>query len=95
MNKLAAIANHQNTNMPDINYHRPDRLRQYVSIYKHQFHAAGSWAKWLNVNLEKEIFDHGDYGNFVHSIPANAELINSAAWLDDNGNIWSFQSDFR
>jgi hypothetical protein len=67
--------------MPNLPYNRPEGRRQYLSIAKHQFHAANNHSKWLNINIERLVFDNADYGGFNH---VNPQL----AWSDHNGNLW-------
>lgn len=74
--------------MPDIDYDRPTRPRQYLSINKHQRTATSHYNKWICINTEKQVFDNADYG----SISGNG---NNDAWLDTKGNLWGFLELFE
>lgn len=73
--------------MANIPYDRGEGKKKYVSIEKHQLHVNNAHAKWLSVNIERNLFDHADYGNFEHNEQ-------SRSWTDENENMWSFENDF-
>jgi hypothetical protein len=73
--------------MPDIIYMRPAGRKQYTSISKHQSNADNRWNKWINMNIERDLFDFADYGNF-NKIP-NGNL----SWVSHDTNMWSLEQD--
>ena len=50
--------------MPNIIYEREVGRRKYVSIEKHRSVAHNRHSKWLSINIEKDLFDYADYGNY-------------------------------
>jgi hypothetical protein len=73
--------------MPDIEYNRPGRARQYLHRMKHHRNANNNYSKWISNQIEQSTFDAADYGNHQNR-PDDPE------WLDDNGNLWGFLQDF-
>jgi hypothetical protein len=73
--------------MPDIVYTRPANRKKYISIAKHQTTALNSYSKWLSINIERNLFDYADYGNFNKT--ANTNL----SWTCQSGNMWSLNQD--
>lgn len=71
--------------MPTIEYTRPEGRRKYLSIAKHQSNANNNHSKWVSMNVEKDLFDYADYGNF-----RKAES-HTLSWLCAAGNLWSLQ----
>ena len=74
--------------MPNIIYEREVGRRKYVSIEKHRSVAHNRHSKWLSINIEKDLFDDADYGNYEK----NVEKDNSG-WLCASGNLWALQND--
>lgn len=74
--------------MPDIPYDRPEGRRKYTSIAKHQSMAQNQHAKWLSINIERDLFDFADYGNYGKNVK-NGEI----GWVCDSGNMWALQRD--
>lgn len=72
--------------MPDREYDRPQGRRQYLSIAKHQRVARNRHSKWIDFPTERSVFDNADNGTLNQT--------QGIAWLDDNGNLWGFLSDF-
>lgn len=73
--------------MPNIEYNRAGRPRQYISIQKH--HHTSRWknaSKWISYDIEKDTFDAADYGN-------HNRTEDDQPWLDDRGNLWGFLND--
>ncbi len=73
--------------MPDIKYKRPEGKKKYLSIAKHQSKTKNKYAKWISMNVERDLFDYADYGNFQKKDYGNLE------WKCDVGNLWSLQAD--
>lgn len=73
--------------MPNINYDRENRDRQYISIQKHHRNARNEYSKWFSLELEKDTFDAADYGNHEHRE-------GDESWADDRGNLWGFLENF-
>lgn len=73
--------------MPDIIYNRPQGRRKYISISKHQRTGIGQFSKWINVNIEKDMFDYSDYGNYL-KLPAQ-----NISWICSKGNLWAVMED--
>ncbi len=73
--------------MPDIEYKRPDGRKKYLSIAKHQANANNRHSKWISMNIERDLFDYADYGNFDKI--DNGDL----SWACQEGNLWSLQQD--
>jgi len=73
--------------MPDIIYNRPIGHKKYISIAKHQVNANNSHSKWMSVNIEKDMFDYADYGNYMKL--SNVNL----SWSCSNDNLWSILED--
>ena len=63
--------------MPNIIYEREVGRRKYVSIEKHRSVAHNRHSKWLSINIEKDLFDYADYGNYEK----NVEKDNSAGFV--------------
>lgn len=72
--------------MPNIDYNRPNKARQYISITKHQSIAVNKYSKWINVAIERAVFDNADNGTLDQS--------QGIAWLDSTGNMWGFLQHF-
>ena len=73
--------------MPDIIYNRPEGRKKYISIAKHQSNANNSHSKWISMNIERDLFDYSDYGNFekIENINLN--------WTCQAGQMWSLNRD--
>lgn len=69
--------------MPDIPYNRPNNRRKYLSIAKHQSNARNNHSKWINMNIERDLFDFADYGNYEKNDNQNL------SWTCTTGNMWS------
>lgn len=70
--------------MPDREYNRPNRDRQYISIQKHHHTSRNKYgSKWISFEIEKDTFDSADYGNFRKNQVGNS-------WEDLEGNLWGF-----
>ncbi|MDQ1858301.1 hypothetical protein SAMN05421856_105116 [Chryseobacterium taichungense] len=72
--------------MPNINYTRPIGRKKYISIEKHQSTARNKYAKWISINVERDLFDYADYGNFtkIENNPIDIE------WTcTSSNNMWS------
>ena len=74
--------------MPDRPVERPGRIRQYLSIHKHQVNSYGEGSKWTNFQTEIDTFDVADYGNF-NKQPGDS------SWEDDKMNLWGVLPGFR
>jgi len=74
--------------VPDIEYDREGRDKQYLSINKHQKNARNGYSKWVSINIEKEVFDNADYGNFTH-------VVGDIHWADQEGNLWGMHQDYE
>lgn len=73
--------------MPDIIYLRPDGRRKYLSINKHQATTRGKHSKWVSINIEKDLFDYADYGNYTKTPNTNL------SWICSKGNMWGIMQD--
>lgn len=75
--------------MPNINYDRPRRKRQYICTHKHHRTSRNSNAnKWISIEKERLTFDHADYGGFI-------EQDESKSWSDNEENLWGFVENFE
>ena len=70
--------------MPDLEYDRPAGRRRYLSIAKHMRVAQNTHNKWIGINIEREVFDNADYGNFDHQLGFDP-------WMCDNGTLWGLE----
>jgi hypothetical protein len=73
--------------MPDIIYNRPAGRKKYISIAKHQINANNSHSKWISINVERDLFDYSDFGNFQKLEDSNL------SWTCEAGQMWSLKSD--
>ena len=73
--------------MADIEYIRPEGRKKYLSISKHQANANNNYSKWINMNIERDLFDYADYGNFQKNDNGNL------SWACRAGNLWSLNPD--
>lgn len=73
--------------MPNIPYNRPEGRKRYLSIAKHQANASNSHSKWISINIERDLFDYSDYGNFEKIDNGNL------CWSCQAGHMWSLNSD--
>lgn len=73
--------------MPDFIYNRPANRKKYLSINKHQATTGGSHSKWLSINVEKDMFDYSDYGNYHKTANQNT------SWICSLGNLWAIKED--
>jgi hypothetical protein len=73
--------------MPDIIYTRPAHRKRYISIAKHQSTAINKHSKWVSINMERDLFDYADYGNFQKLDNTNL------SWICQVGNMWSLCQD--
>lgn len=73
--------------MPDLIYERPEGRRSYLSTAKHQFNAQNEHAKWISINIERDLFDYADYGNYQKEPDTNI------GWICISGNMFSLQQD--
>ncbi len=72
--------------MSNIIYNRPESRKKYISISKHQKNARNNHSKWKSINIERDLFDYADYGNFEKQ-----EGFDS--WICSSGNMWALQED--
>lgn len=80
--------------MPNLEYNREGRKRQYISITKHQRHTINNHSKWVDFQTETRTFDAADYGNHANMAVGDEE-INDNEWCDDNGHLWGFIENFQ
>lgn len=72
--------------MPDLVYNRPANRKKYISSAKHQANAQNPFSKWINMNVERNIFDFADYGNFQ-------KLDNHISWTCTSGNMYGLNQN--
>lgn len=73
--------------MPDLIYSRPAHRKKYISIAKHLSTAINSYSKWISLNIERDLFDYADYGNFTKTENTNL------SWICQGGNMWSLNQN--